>query len=173
MGDNAYTPRRTTWDPKWAGDGLGTSMEIDPAVKLQLEPIVRGTTGKIVLGYWIIGIEGSIKCNLPDVSPTLLAKLAPWTAGANAGSLPLHPVAFQANLYDFAQMLILHPHDMGADVTQDLHFPKAAPVSTINMKRAGTADDVWVVEFMVLPDLAQLQTATPKLVMGYMGATAP
>lgn len=173
MSDVVYTPRRTTWAPKWNGNALGTTMEVDPALKLQMEPITRGTTGKIVLGYWITGLEGSIKCTLPDISSTLLTNLLPFTAGAAGGSAPLHPVGFNVNLYSLAQELVLHPVDLGADVSQDLHFPKSAPVNPVNVKRDGTKDDLWQVEFVIFPDLSQLIASSPKVVMGYMGATAP
>ncbi len=167
MADAAYTPRRTTWDGKWNGNGLGTSMEIDPALKYQMEPIVRGTTGKLILGHWIYGLVGSIKINIPDISPTQLSNLSIWATDSGA----MHPTSV-INAYSVAQPLILHPHDMG-DTTQDLVFPKAVPSNPVNMKRDGMKDDIWVVEFMIYPDLAKLFASPSVIVMGYVGSTEP
>jgi hypothetical protein len=173
MADVVYTPRRTTWDPTYNGNKLGTSLEIDLALKLMLSPITRGTTGKLVLGQWVDGLTGSIKMQLPDVSPTLLTNLSDYATGSPTAT-PLHPTAIGVNLYDVAKVLTLHPHDMGTDLTQDLHFPHAANTIPVNcFKRDGAKDDVYAVEFFVFADLAELFATPPKIVFGYMGATAP
>lgn len=166
MTDVAYAPRRTSWVPTWNGIKLGTTMEVDPQLKLMLDAIRRGTTGKVVLGHWVSGVEGTIKIQCPDVGATLFTAINPFAPS-------LAPTVFNDNLYAYAHLLNLHPLDMGATTTEDLNFPKAAPVSCATVKRSGDKDEMLVVEFWIYPDLSQLITSTPKIVQGYQGATAP
>lgn len=171
MSDNAYTPRRTAWDVKFNGYGLGTTYEVDPSnLKVTLEPIKRGTTGNITLGWWILGIEGTLKVQVADVTREAMEKLTPWFAGSTGDSIPLVPPA-NANLYDYAQLLTLHPHDLAStDHSQDLNFLKAAAVAPpIAIKRNGNTDDLWQAEFAVFPDLGQLIASGPAKVYGYVG----
>jgi hypothetical protein len=174
MSDVTYTPRRSAWDIKWHNIGLGTVYGVKPDLKLILDPIKRGTTGKIILGHWIIGLEGSIKAALADVTRQQMEIACPWFAGVTGvDSVPLTPMTVNTNLYSYAQELILHPHDLPAtSLKEDIHLIKAVPMQIPNMDRDGEKDDAFNTEFTFYPDLSRLQASPPVLVYGYIGDTA-
>jgi hypothetical protein len=43
-----------------------------------------------------------------------------------------------------------------AGTPQDLEFPKAVPIQSMNLKRDGENDDVWEIIFKIFPDRSQL-----------------
>ena len=173
MSNVAYNARRTAWDVTWHAIALGTVYLVQPDLKLVLDPITRGTTGKIVLGHWANGLEGSIKCQFADVARTIQEVNVPWFAGvAGTDSIPLTPATPYTNLYQYAQELILHPHDLTSSNKEDVHLLKAVPIQLPNMKRDGKSDDVYEGEFYFYPDLTQLQASPPVLKYGYIGDTA-
>jgi hypothetical protein len=170
MSNIAYTPRRTAWDVTWNANGLGTVYEVNPDLKLITDPIRRGTTGKVILGHWIIGLEGVIKVQCADLTLPLQQQMFPWWT---SGAIPLVPETPQQNMYQYAQELVLHPHDLpAATTTEDVHLIKTVPMQILNIKRDGVKDEVFEVTFQPYPDLSRLQAATPFLDYGYIGTTA-
>ena len=168
---NTYNPRRPAWYVTWNSFELGQSGEVDPTSwKMSKTAITRGTTGKVVLGHFFDGAEGEIKAQVKDLNVTAFVALCPWmTVSTNQ---ILVPSTMNVNMYSFAQKLTLHPMDKG-DATEDLIFPKAVPSVPVNAKRDGQKDDLWEIMFTIYPDLSQLQTATPKLVYGWVGSSTP
>lgn len=165
-----YNPRRTAWNVTWNAAGVGTVYEVQPDLSYELEPIKRASTGKIVLGEWIVNLKGMVKVQLADVQLALEQAMAPWWS---VGSIPLMPTsAPPVNIYQYAQELILHPVDQGATTTEDLHLTKTVPMKPVSMKRQGEKDDLWEMEFRIFPDVGRLQAATPFLTFGYVGNVA-
>jgi hypothetical protein len=160
------TGRMTDWDVTWNSIALGTFNEVDPSkLKMTLEPITRGTTGKTILGHMVTGLEGTLTVQCMDVTSTLINDLQPWqTAGEIIPSTP------NQDLYSYAQVLTLHPHDVAAAThTEDLNFIKAVPISVIQLKRDGGKQDMLIAEFQLYPDRAQIVGTPPKVVYGYVG----
>jgi hypothetical protein len=160
--------RRTAWDVTWNSVALGLVDEVNPDLKLMMEPITAGTFGKITLGHRIIGLEGKVSVVVREV---ILAKIkalaAPWWS---TGSVPIAPETFNSDSYALAQLLTLHPHDVAAGTTdQDLTLVKTVPLQPYRVKRDGTKDDMWSVDFEVYPDRSQMEASPPKLVYGYIG----
>lgn len=174
MSDNVYTPRRNNWNVKWNGSSLGTVYQIDPSgLKWVLDAITRGTTGKVVLGHWFIGMEGTIKIQCADVTLLIEESLGfPW--GQQSGAYSMSPMTPNTNLYQYAQLLNLHPTDVAVGtLTEDINLIKTVPISPpTKIKRDGVKDDVYEVEFQVYPDVNRLMTEQ-QLVYGYLGSTAP
>lgn len=171
MSTNAFTPRNTNWDGVWGTFNLGLVNEVDPDIKLVCEPITRGTTGKVELGDYAIATAGMVKFQIPDINPTLLTTLNPWMADGDGQVLM--PATPNKDMYAYAQILNLHPHDIAAGtVTEDLNFVKAVPMSCINIKRDGQdpKKGIWEATFKLYPDRTKLFASPPKLVYGYLGA---
>lgn len=172
MSANAYTPRRTSWSATWNTFGLGTLYEVDPALDLITAEIKRGSTGEIVLGEWIIGLKGVVKVQLADITRIIQEKMTPWFSGVSGtDSIPLVPMTFQQNMYQYAQELVLHPNDL-TTTKEDLHLIKTVPIVTGRIKRDGMKDEVWETTFVPFPDLSRLQASPPVPVWGYVGDVA-
>lgn len=163
--------RRTNWDPTWSSTALGLQNKVNPDLKLMLDPITTGTTGKVILGYRIVGLEGKVSIVVRETTLALIRKLAaPWWS---SGLVPLVPSAINVDLYSYAALLTLHPHDLGAGtVTEDINLLKTVPVNAYHLERDGVKDDEWMVDFMVFPDRSLLEASPPTLVYGYIGAAA-
>jgi len=165
MANVTYTPRRTTWDPTWNGNALGTTNKVTNELKYNVEPITRGTTGKMVLGHWVYGLMGLVRTELPDVGPTLFTNINPFASDSGI----MHPSTV-INLYNYAQLLTLHPHDLGA-TTEDQNFVKAVPLKPQTLDRDGVKDDVLIVDWWIYPDLSKLFATPSVIVFGWMGAS--
>ena len=62
-------------------------------------------------------------------------------------------------LYQYAQALVLHPHDK-ADTTEDVTYFKTVPVQSVQIVRDGVKMDAWEVKFLIFPDQTKLATNT-------------
>src|SRR5690606_25491585 len=129
MAVNVTRTRRTAWDVAWGASGsqydFGGVDKVTPDLNLVLAPIQVGTVGGAVLGHRIIGLEGTVTIEAREIDRTLLEEMLPWH---NSGdSISLLPGGFHADLYDYAQLLTLHPKDAGADLKQDINLIKAVP----------------------------------------------
>lgn len=156
--------RRTNWKVTWNSKDLGYVDKVDPsALKLALDPINIGTIGKASLGSRFVGMEGTVKVQIREVTLAQLQQVIPWySPGATFALTP----TVNKDVYDYAAALVLHPEDKGAVVTEDVTLLKAVPITVVNLARDGTKDDLWEVEFAVFPDRASL----PSLVYGRVGA---
>jgi len=97
-GTNTFTPRKDAWDVTFGGFNFGTMNKVDPSkLKMILEPIWRGTTGgpKVVLGHFIVGMEGQVDAEVMDVTLAAFQAAAPWWS---TGSIPLLPETFNTDL---------------------------------------------------------------------------
>lgn len=167
MGLTVTRTRKTAYQILWKAAGAGSAYDfggvdkITPNLTLMLEDIRVGTTGRVILGKRIVGLEGTISSELREADLTAAQKLSPWFT---SGPLALSPATYNKDLYDYAGLLTLHPVDMGADVTQDLNLLKAAPVWT-PFSADGNTDNKITAEWFPFPDRTQL----PVLNWGYMG----
>lgn len=159
--------RRTDWDVTWKKVPAGLVDEVDPALKIDLAPIKFGTTGDHVLGYWIKSVTGDIKVEFRQISLGVFEAYTPW--GNGSGSILLLPTSPNIDLYAFADLLTLHPHDM-PDTSEDMNFLKASPTSLpAAITRNGSKDDVWKLSFCVFPD-RDLITGSPGVIAyGWIG----
>jgi hypothetical protein len=168
---NTFRSRKTAWDVQLGNFGFGTMGSVDPTgMKFVLEPIWRATTGgkKVVMGHFIVGMEGVLKAQVMDVTLAAYQAATPWWS---SGSIPLSPLTQNTDLYSYAEPLVFHPHDMG-DATEDITFPKAVILTPAGApKRDAEGNDVWDIEFMPYPDRASILTGSLKY--GYIGATSP
>src|ERR1700722_18713346 len=105
---------------------IGLSEEIVIDLKLVTDPIRTGTTGKVILGTRVLGIEGSIKIPWREISQAGILAMAPWNGGTvPGGGIQLCPPA-NTDLYQYAQLLRLHP-TTATDNSMDIVLIKAAP----------------------------------------------
>jgi hypothetical protein len=162
MGDLSRT-RLTDWDVTWGTYSLGYVDKVTPDLKIKTMPLKVGTLGDIEVGHRIIGLEGSIKVEVREIDFVMQRSLTPWggTSGTVVNLMPTLP----ADLYDYAKALLLHPHDKGSDVSEDVHLLKTVPKIIPATERDGMKYDVWTIEFQVFFDRAQL----PQLVYGTIG----
>ena len=140
---------------------IGLTNDVDPTgVKIVMDPIVSGSTGKIILGYRLVSVEGSIKIQLQQVTRAMIDALTPMlpTLGpSHGGGLNLHE-----DLYQYAQKLTLHPlHLPSSDTSMDLNFAKVLPVIPLASK-ASKEDNVIDAEFHILVDRDSLTTVPYK-----------
>lgn len=151
--------RRTNYDVTFGGADLGGLDKVDLSkLALLLEPVKVGTTGNMKLDDRYVGLEdkAAITIQVREVTRAMIEKAFPWFSGTTgAAAVELTPVVNTLVAATYAAALILHPHDMGATVTQDIEIYKAVPASP-PVSRDGTKDDVWEITFMVYPDLSKL-----------------
>jgi hypothetical protein len=170
-GSNSFTARKTAWDITFASFNMGTTNKVDPSkLKFITEPIWRGTTGgpKNELGDFIIGLTGGISADIMDVTLAAFEAAAPWWS---SGSVMMVPETINTDMYSYAALLTLHPHDE-ADTNQDLNFLNAVAMTPPGTPaRDGSKNDVWTVEFKIYP--SRTYVLEGKLVYGYVGGTAP
>jgi hypothetical protein len=162
---NPSNLRRTFYQVLWGDSGpfdFGLLDTVDPALDLKLEPITSGTTGKLILGQRVVGVEGYVSIQVRETTLTMLQKVTPWWS---SGAIPLVPAAANVDLYTYAQLLTLHPGDQGVVTTQDLKLTKAVPAQAFKLRRDNKSDDVYELRFTFFPDRAQL----PNVVYGTIG----
>lgn len=170
-GANPSALRRTSWAAKWGAYDFGLLADVQPDIKFLMESIVTGTTGKLKLGDRFLGLDGTVKIQALQVDLQLFTATLPWQQNNTAGGLILTP-PLNADLYEFADVMTLHPLDMGTDTTEDLILVKTVPTVAMNLKRTGKADDVWDLEFHVYPDRDKLMASPPVLYYGGIGVAA-
>lgn len=164
--------RLGNYDVSWtkAGGSLvsfGLCDKITPDLELVTLPKKAGSIGDVALGEWIIDVRGTIKTELREIDLTTLQNLCPWYT---SGSISLIPATWHKDVYDYAGLLTLHPNDIAtATTTQDLNLLKAFPTFK-PMARDGITPDKIEVTWRFFPDLSQLvSTIPPLLVYGYWG----
>jgi hypothetical protein len=157
--------RRTNWDVTWGTTALGLVDEVMPDAALVMSDIKIGSHGNMVLGQRVEDLQVRVKVQMREVTRTLQATLTPWYDAAAGGAAPATDIvplapAVNTDLYSLAKQLTLHPHDIAAGTkTQDIVFFKAVPISSpARLKRTGTQDDVWEVEFAIYPDRSKIGT---------------
>jgi hypothetical protein len=157
--------RRTSWDVSFNGAPLGFVDDVDPDIQIVTEDIGAGSVGDIPLGAWIVGLDGTIKVKFRESTADLWNALLCW----NVGIPYLLSPSTAADLYDYAEALVLHPHDLAAEETdEDITLLKAAPNGPPGADRDGVSDDVLVGEFLFYPDRDVL-AATEEIRYGYVG----
>jgi hypothetical protein len=161
--------RQCAWSVKWGATGsqfdFGATDKVTVNLVVKKEPIVLPSLGNIVVGRRIIGLDdgSSVTVLVRQVTAALFQKAIPWYT---AGAVSLVPATINADEYQYANLLTLHPSDVDAGTaTEDLNLVKAVPVIQWP-ERTGTAADVVPIVFSLYPDRAQL----PTRVYGYMGA---
>lgn len=169
-GVNGSSPpsRKTNYHVTFNSVYLGVVDSVDPSkLKQLMEAIKCGTSGNVVLGYRMSGISGSISVDLRQLDNIQSETLSPWWSGS--GAIPLTAPA-NSDLYGYSQLLTLHPDDLPGVTLEDLVFPNACPVTIPGaVKRDGQKEDVWPVEFVVMPSRSALSSdltnAKPGTVM--------
>lgn len=159
---------RRLYDVTWGTLDLGAVDAVKPDLKLKLAEKKVGSIGDIVVGHWIIGLEGTITVEAREVDLVQLQGLMPWYT---SGSIPLTPATWHKDLYDYAAKLTIHPNDLPIlTLTQDITLLKAVPMIR-PAERDGVKPDVLNIEFSFYPDRAQLVTSGSLLTaFGYIGA---
>jgi hypothetical protein len=168
MGD-ATKLRRAGWNVKWGTTpfDFGFVDKVEPALDMKLDPITTGTTGKLILGYRFVGLEGTIKIQTRETTLSAFQKAAPWWS---SGSVPVVPGALHVDLYTYADVLTLHPSDLpAATVNQDLIMLKACPMNAFKLPRDNKNDDVYELSFCLFPDRTKLAQDPPVIAYGYIG----
>jgi hypothetical protein len=127
-----------------------------------------GTIGDVVLGEVFIAMEGVIKVEFSQIGAAMYRALMPWQVVDEPVSIT--PPTLHKDLYDYAQALNLHPHDLPADnVTEDWVFVKTVP-RLIGGKFDGVNWNNVSCEFRVFPDRTKaVDPTTPLLEYGYFG----
>lgn len=158
--------RLTDWDATWNSVPLGLLNKVKPDIKIEKEPIKRGTTGKHILGHFITAGTMVISAEIPAPTLAIVRSLCPWFT---SGQVNMLPTAMNVNLYTYVQTLTLHPHDVPiATTTEDNIFPKAVPMWAFNLERDGDKEEIWTIEFIVYPDFDQLIASPPVVSYGYI-----
>ena len=159
--------RLGNYDVVWNSVFMGATDKVNPDFTLKLKEKKVGSLGDIVIGHWILGLEGKVTCEFREVDKTAMQKVMPWYT---SGNIPLVPATWHKDLYDYAQTLILHPSDLAeATVDQDLAFTKTVPIYR-PMERDGETPDKIIIDFMLYPDRSQLTTGgAPVLTYGNYG----
>jgi hypothetical protein len=160
--------RRTAWLPKWGPAGsqydFGGVDKVTPDLRLVTSPITIGTTGKAVLGQRIDALEGTVTVEAREITRAMMEEMLPWHSSGD--SISLIPSTLNTDLYDYAQLLTLHPKDVASNVfTQDINLLKAVPLYR-PMDADGKEDNKVIVTFIFFPDRSVIDTA---LAYGYVG----
>src|SRR5689334_5858058 len=153
--------RKGLYSVVWNAFDFGAIDSVEPDIELDTDELMVGSVGKVVLGRRIIALTGTIKVVAREIDAALFQKLNPWWS---SGPIGLTPATIHKDLYDYAQLLTIHPNDVDAATTEDINLLKAYPRFK-PMKRDGVKDDLVEVEFEFFPDRAQI----PALVYGYIG----
>lgn len=157
------------FDVKWGTFEFGGVDKVTPKLQLITKPKTLGSVGAVELGQWVVGLSGSILVEAREIDHTFYEKTIPWNSGSTTASIPLTPAALNADLYDYAAKLTLHPSGLATNVTNlDLTLLKAVPLSSHPGERDGENPDVNVIEFIFFPDLTKLNSLK-YLVYGYLG----
>ncbi len=163
MEKNPDLIKRGDWDVSFKTTGLGLVDSVKPDLKYTLDDIKAGSTGKLILGERFVGLTGTIKVVVRQITTEMLQAVMPW--------YPSLTPPLNADLYAAAGPLVLHPSYLPAsDVTQDQTLVKAVPISAYNLARDGEKDDAFEVTFNIYPDRASLLAAEPVLTYGRVGA---
>lgn len=157
--------RLTSWDAIWNAVPLGLLDKVKPDIKLEMEPIKRGTTGKHILGHFITASTIKITAEIPAPTLAIVRSMCPWFT---SGQVPMMPAAMNVDAYTYAQSLTLHPHDVVSATTEDMIFPKTVPMWAFNLERDGDKEEVWQIQFIVYPDFDQLIASPPVVSYGYI-----
>jgi hypothetical protein len=156
------------WDVTWGSFFAGAVDSVTPTIEMMLKEKRVGSLGPVDLGHWIMGLSGMIVTSHREITAEQYQALMPWWT---SGSVPLLPQTFHKDLYDYAQLLKLHPNELSAGTTTlDLNLLKAVPKKVTPPDRNGDTPDVIKVEWAFYPDRSLLTTGSPVLAYGYVGA---
>jgi len=149
----------------WNSVDLGYIKSGDASgLQLKTKELVVGHFGDIPIGAIIIGMQGTLKLTLEQVKKESKQQLSPWWA---SGVVPMTPALRHKDLYDYAQVLVIHPIGVsGTD--EDISLLKAYPMWK-PPKFDGKEFQEIEVEFMFWPDRALLATNNYPT-YGYFGA---
>lgn len=141
---------------------IGLVDDVELVESMDLKSIKNSRFGSVSLGMRNVGHQVRIKFILREIVLANLQRLMPW-GSQGAGWHVAPPLG--ADLYSYAQVLVLHPDDVD-DTSEDIVAVKAAPISGVNLKGNGEADSGIAFEFACFPDRDQL----PEIVDVYVGA---
>ncbi len=165
--------RRTSWQVLWKATSpvdLGLLDDVDTTgIKFVQDGIMTGTTGKKnKLGDRLVGVEATIKIQMRQLNATQYAALCPWSTVAPFSLFP----PLNADMYQYSDLLVLHPVDMLAVTTEDIIFPHAVPMQPPStLKRGGDKDDVWDIVFQCYPDRTVMSTTPLVITPGTLKGT--
>lgn len=155
------------WDVTWGSFALGAVDKVTPKLSLKLKEKKCGTIGDVILGHWIVALEGSIDVEAKEIDHTFFEKTIPWNAGQVNASVPIFPSSLNADLYSNAAKLVLHPHHLAANNTVlDLTLIKAVPLLLGPGEADGVEPNKTLLSFIFYPNRDDLATA---LVYGWIG----
>lgn len=157
------TNQNVKWGPLASQYNFGAIDRINVRSVITKKEIKVGSVGDIVLGHRVLGLDAAISFEAREIDLTFLQKVHPWWTSGAIGMLPATALK---DLYDYAQLLTLHPNDLpDATVNQDRNYVKAVPLLE-SADRDGVNDDKDMVTFLIYPDRTQL----PNRIYGYIGA---
>lgn len=154
------------YDISIAGSDAGYANKIKVAIELVRDDITVDQLYKQVLGHRIQGAKVSVSAELIEANAAALALAFPWKTGT--GSKPIMPASLGVDDYAWAVPVVLHPRDMGADLSLDIHLTHAVFSGKLDLE-GGSSEQAIPITFEALPD----RTKLPVFDLGYIGATAP
>lgn len=147
--------RRTPHLVTWSGQDQGGVDEVDfSGVKWMTDPLKIGSAGAMKMDEVFTGLtdDSAIKVVARQVTAARIRASCPWAAGSGIANLT-PPVG--TRLLQYAQLLVLHPIDLGAGTSEDIHVFKTVPFAVLP-KRTGTSWDLFEILFKVYPDQTKL-----------------
>lgn len=161
------------YDFVWDSTNLGSLGEYDDFttnLELLTHDVQVNSIGNFVLDRRVLALTGTIDVTLRQVTADLERKLRPWAV--ETGGYGLAPTAPNDGLYQYAQLLTLHPRLAGADTTRDLNFVKAAPWTPPAIAK-GNENTVLNVTFHVFLDLSKLPAERVSCYVGEVPVVVP
>ena len=114
---------RVLWDVGNLGD-IGDVDSVQVAIGVVMFDVKVNSRGPKVLGKKAVAADAVVTVQAREITPTVRRKLTPWAA-ASGGYSGL-PAATQ-DLYDYAELLTLHPTNAGVATDRDMNFVRAVP----------------------------------------------
>jgi len=121
-----------------------------------------GAFGDMVLGDVITGVSVEIDVAMREITQANLARFFPWYSTGD--TIALAPTSIGTDLYDYAQVAVLHPSD-AADTSEDWVLDKAVVLGDIEVEGDLLQDQSLPMTIRAYPDRSQL----PDIVLGTIG----
>src|SRR4051812_38506185 len=125
MSDTLANVEKFAFRATWNSTDLGAHDGVEIEQMYELSPLRVGTAGKTILDHYLDVIGGKVRIKRREFTLAQVKAMCPWWS---SGVIYGMPTAANNKMYQYAQILNLHPDHMGADVTRDLNFLKAVPL---------------------------------------------
>lgn len=169
-GLNVGQTRRTGWQVIWNSIDFGGFDKVGWGLKPFVQPIIIPSVSPLPLDGRIMGLAPDSKITLV-LRQVTIANIAACIPGlvSNAGGIVPPPgtedTYNNAREYTYAQLMTLHPIDMGSDTSQDFNLTKMVPRLPA-IDHSMDKDSTISVDFIPYPDQSRL----PEMYYGYIGS---